>query len=151
MSTGCCTTLDSSHMLSSTRCLNPAPCLISVSLNRIMPCYRKLAHAVVSFEFWIFCLERITQSVVKSHIETSQYSAEELKRMAWTLYSPEETRSYQIKVYMTKAYDSATSFMHILRLDSKESFENPHHWPRWLIFFQMNYIVNYSVECQDVF
>ncbi|XP_034035506.1 RAR-related orphan receptor C a isoform X2 [Thalassophryne amazonica] len=42
-------------------------------------------------------LERITQSVVKSHIETSQYSAEELKRLAWTLYSPEETRSYQTK------------------------------------------------------
>ncbi|XP_056894462.1 RAR-related orphan receptor C a [Takifugu flavidus] len=41
--------------------------------------------------------ERITQSVVKSHIETSQYSTEELKRMAWTLYSPEETHSYQMK------------------------------------------------------
>ncbi|CAL8254499.1 unnamed protein product [Merluccius merluccius] len=42
-------------------------------------------------------LERITQSVVKSHIETSQYSTEELKRLAWTMYSPEETRSYQTK------------------------------------------------------
>lgn len=42
--------------------------------------------------------ERITQSVIKSHIETSQYSTEELKRMAWTLYSPEETHSYQMKV-----------------------------------------------------
>lgn len=47
------------------------------------------------------CLERITQNVVKSHIETSQYSTEELKRMAWTLYSPEEMRSYQTKVYTT--------------------------------------------------
>lgn len=44
------------------------------------------------------CSERFTQSVVKSHIETGQYSTEELKRMAWTLYSPEETRSYQTKV-----------------------------------------------------
>ncbi|KAM7410110.1 hypothetical protein PAMA_001521 [Pampus argenteus] len=42
-------------------------------------------------------LEHITQSVVKSHIETSQYSTEELKRLVWTLYSPEETRSYQTK------------------------------------------------------
>ncbi|XP_056270294.1 RAR-related orphan receptor C a isoform X2 [Pseudoliparis swirei] len=42
-------------------------------------------------------IERITQSVLKSHIETSQYSTEELKRMAWTLYSQEETRSYQTK------------------------------------------------------
>lgn len=40
-------------------------------------------------------IERITQSVVKSHIETSQYSTEELKRMAWTLYSPEETHTFQ--------------------------------------------------------
>ncbi|KAJ3599829.1 hypothetical protein NHX12_033783 [Muraenolepis orangiensis] len=42
-------------------------------------------------------LECITQSVVKSHIETSQYSTEELKRLAWTMHSPEETRSYQTK------------------------------------------------------
>ncbi|TMS20651.1 Nuclear receptor ROR-beta [Larimichthys crocea] len=42
-------------------------------------------------------IERITQSVLKSHMETSQHSTEELKRMAWTLYSPEETRSYQTK------------------------------------------------------
>ncbi|KAF7665239.1 hypothetical protein LDENG_00149420 [Lucifuga dentata] len=42
-------------------------------------------------------IERITQSVVKSHIETNQYSTEELKRMTWTLYSPEETRSFQTK------------------------------------------------------
>ncbi|KAG7265042.1 hypothetical protein CRUP_033561 [Coryphaenoides rupestris] len=41
--------------------------------------------------------KRITQSVVKSHVETSQYGAEELKRLAWTMYSPEETRSYQTK------------------------------------------------------
>ncbi|XP_046893237.1 nuclear receptor ROR-beta-like isoform X1 [Hypomesus transpacificus] len=42
-------------------------------------------------------IERITQSVLKSHVETSQYSAEELKRLAWTLYSQEETRSFQTK------------------------------------------------------
>ncbi|KAM3875981.1 RAR-related orphan receptor C a [Diretmus argenteus] len=42
-------------------------------------------------------IECITQSVVKSHIETNQYSTEELKRLAWTLYSPEETRSFQTK------------------------------------------------------
>uniref|UniRef100_A0A3P8QSN6 RAR-related orphan receptor C a n=1 Tax=Astatotilapia calliptera TaxID=8154 RepID=A0A3P8QSN6_ASTCA len=42
-------------------------------------------------------IERVAQNVVKSHIETNQYTSEELKRMAWTLYSPEETRSYQTK------------------------------------------------------
>lgn len=45
-----------------------------------------------------FDSERVAQNVVKSHIETNQYTSEELKRMAWTLYSPEETRSYQTKV-----------------------------------------------------
>lgn len=79
-----------------------------------MPSYCIMATAVVCLNLksifkttWIslrnlsLCLERITQSVLKSHIETSQYSTEELKRMAWTLYSPEETSSYQTKVYMT--------------------------------------------------
>uniref|UniRef100_A0A3Q2ZY60 RAR-related orphan receptor C a n=1 Tax=Kryptolebias marmoratus TaxID=37003 RepID=A0A3Q2ZY60_KRYMA len=42
-------------------------------------------------------IEHIIQSVVKSHIETSQYSTEDLKRLAWSLYSPEETRSHQTK------------------------------------------------------
>ncbi|KAL4634734.1 semaphorin-6B-like [Arapaima gigas] len=41
--------------------------------------------------------ERITQNVVKSHLETCQYSTEELKRLTWTLYTPEETRTFQNK------------------------------------------------------
>lgn len=57
--------------------------------------------------------------MVKSHIETSQYSTEELKRMAWTLYSPEETRSYQTKVYVTQAYD-----IHISRMEFIKDLEN---------------------------
>uniref|UniRef100_A0A8C7LPD5 RAR-related orphan receptor C a n=1 Tax=Oncorhynchus mykiss TaxID=8022 RepID=A0A8C7LPD5_ONCMY len=40
-------------------------------------------------------IERITASVVKSHIETSQHGSEELKRLIWSLYTPEETRSFQ--------------------------------------------------------
>lgn len=42
-------------------------------------------------------IERITQNVVKSHMETSQYSVEELKRLAWTSYSADETRCFQNK------------------------------------------------------
>ncbi|TRY95213.1 hypothetical protein DNTS_010024 [Danionella cerebrum] len=42
-------------------------------------------------------IERMAQNVIKSHIETSQYSTEELKRLAWTLYTPEEIRVYQNK------------------------------------------------------
>lgn len=47
-----------------------------------------------------FCLraDRITQNVVKSHLETSQYGAEELKRLAWTSYTADETRCFQNKV-----------------------------------------------------
>ncbi|KAL2090049.1 hypothetical protein ACEWY4_014737 [Coilia grayii] len=42
-------------------------------------------------------IDRITQNVVKSHLETSQYSTEELKRLAWTSYTADETRCYQNK------------------------------------------------------
>uniref|UniRef100_A0A8C7MSF0 RAR-related orphan receptor C a n=1 Tax=Oncorhynchus kisutch TaxID=8019 RepID=A0A8C7MSF0_ONCKI len=42
-------------------------------------------------------IERITASVVNSHIETSQHGSEELKRLIWSLYTPEETRSFQSK------------------------------------------------------
>ncbi|KAJ8277239.1 hypothetical protein GJAV_G00072970 [Gymnothorax javanicus] len=42
-------------------------------------------------------IERIMQSVVKSHLETRQYSADELKRLMWTMYSPEDVRTFQNK------------------------------------------------------
>ncbi|XP_062854906.1 RAR-related orphan receptor C a [Trichomycterus rosablanca] len=41
--------------------------------------------------------ERMAQNVLKSHVETSQYSTEELKRLTWSVYTPEETRTYQNK------------------------------------------------------
>lgn len=44
------------------------------------------------------CSERITQNVVKSHLETCQYSPEELKKLTWNLYTPEETCRFQLKV-----------------------------------------------------
>lgn len=47
--------------------------------------------------FGIFA-EHITQSIVKSHLETCQYSAEDMKRFTWVQYSTEETRAYQNKV-----------------------------------------------------
>ncbi|KAI7809802.1 RORgamma2, partial [Triplophysa rosa] len=42
-------------------------------------------------------IERITQNVVKSHLETCQYSTEELKKLTCNVYTPEETRSFQLK------------------------------------------------------
>lgn len=42
--------------------------------------------------------EHITQSIVKSHLETCQYSVEDMKRFTWVQYSTEETRVYQNKV-----------------------------------------------------
>lgn len=42
--------------------------------------------------------ERITQSIVKSHLETCQYSADDMKRFTWVQYTPEETRAFQNKV-----------------------------------------------------
>lgn len=57
------------------------------------------------------CAERITQNVVKSHVETCRYSAEELKRLTWNLYTPEETRSFQLKV-ITKSSLSVINMFH---------------------------------------
>lgn len=68
-----------------------------------------------------FFLEHITQSVVKSHIETSKHSTEELKRMAWTLYNPEETRSNQTKVFET------CHFHWCMIVKSHTDPENSHH------------------------
>lgn len=45
-----------------------------------------------------YLADRVAQNVVKSHLETCQYTTEELKRLAWTLYSPEEVRALQSKV-----------------------------------------------------
>ncbi|KAM4605786.1 nuclear receptor ROR-beta-like [Polymixia lowei] len=42
-------------------------------------------------------LEHITQSILKSHLETCQYSAEDMKRFTWAQYSPEEMRAFQNK------------------------------------------------------
>uniref|UniRef100_A0A8C9YC94 RAR-related orphan receptor C b n=1 Tax=Sander lucioperca TaxID=283035 RepID=A0A8C9YC94_SANLU len=42
-------------------------------------------------------LERITQGIVKSHLETCQYSSEDMKRFTWVQYAPEEMRAYQSK------------------------------------------------------
>ncbi|XP_032992504.1 nuclear receptor ROR-beta-like [Lacerta agilis] len=42
-------------------------------------------------------IERLAQNVVKSHLETSQYTSEELKRLAWMLYSQEDIRNMQSK------------------------------------------------------
>uniref|UniRef100_A0A3P8W5K3 RAR-related orphan receptor C b n=1 Tax=Cynoglossus semilaevis TaxID=244447 RepID=A0A3P8W5K3_CYNSE len=39
----------------------------------------------------------ITQNIVKSHMETCQYSAEDMKRFTWVQYTPEETRTFQNK------------------------------------------------------
>ncbi|XP_062380088.1 RAR-related orphan receptor C b [Sardina pilchardus] len=42
-------------------------------------------------------IERITQNVVKSHLETCQYGADELKKLTWSQYTLEETRHFQCK------------------------------------------------------
>ncbi|XP_013876345.1 nuclear receptor ROR-beta isoform X2 [Austrofundulus limnaeus] len=42
-------------------------------------------------------LENITKSIFKSHLETCQYSAEDMKRFTWAQYTPEEIRVFQNK------------------------------------------------------
>lgn len=42
-------------------------------------------------------IERVSQNIVKSHLETCRYTAEELKRLTWTMYTQEEIRTLQSK------------------------------------------------------
>lgn len=42
-------------------------------------------------------IDRLAQNVIKSHLETSQYTTEELKRLLWSLYSLDEMRNLQSK------------------------------------------------------
>lgn len=42
--------------------------------------------------------DRIAQNIIKSHLETCQYTAEELQQLAWQTHSYEEVKMYQSKV-----------------------------------------------------
>ncbi|KAK1806890.1 hypothetical protein P4O66_005374 [Electrophorus voltai] len=42
-------------------------------------------------------LDRITQNIIKSHLETCQYTVEELQQLAWQTHSYEEVKMYQSK------------------------------------------------------
>lgn len=47
--------------------------------------------------------DRIAQNIIKSHLETCQYTAEELQQLAWQTHTYEEVRLYQSKVSVTEA------------------------------------------------
>uniref|UniRef100_A0A3B3R2S1 RAR-related orphan receptor B n=1 Tax=Paramormyrops kingsleyae TaxID=1676925 RepID=A0A3B3R2S1_9TELE len=42
-------------------------------------------------------LDRIAQNIIKSHLETCQYTAEELQQLAWQTHTYEEVKLYQSK------------------------------------------------------
>lgn len=42
--------------------------------------------------------DRIAQNIIKSHLETCQYTSEELQQLAWQTHSYEEVKVYQSKV-----------------------------------------------------
>ena len=42
--------------------------------------------------------DRIAQNIIKSHLETCQYTTEELQQLAWQTHSYEEVKMYQGKV-----------------------------------------------------
>lgn len=43
-------------------------------------------------------IDRIAQNIIKSHLETCQYTTEELQQLAWQTHSYEEVKMYQSKV-----------------------------------------------------
>lgn len=45
-----------------------------------------------------FLIDRIAQNIIKSHLETCQYTMEELHQLAWQTHTYEEIKAYQSKV-----------------------------------------------------
>lgn len=50
------------------------------------------------FCFCSYLLDRIAQNIIKSHLETCQYTMEELHQLAWQTHTYEEIKIYQSKV-----------------------------------------------------
>lgn len=46
----------------------------------------------------LFLTDRIAQNIIKSHLETCQYTMEELHQLAWQTHTYEEIKAYQSKV-----------------------------------------------------
>ena len=59
-----------------------------------------------------FLIDRIAQNIIKSHLETCQYTMEELHQLAWQTHTYEEIKAYQSKVFWeTKGFSVTSSFM----------------------------------------
>ena len=50
-------------------------------------------------EVIFFLIDRIAQNIIKSHLETCQYTMEELHQLAWQTHTYEEIKAYQSKVF----------------------------------------------------
>lgn len=48
--------------------------------------------------------DRIAQNIIKSHLETCQYTADELQQLAWQTHSYEEVKIYQSKVRLRDTF-----------------------------------------------
>lgn len=48
--------------------------------------------------------DRIAQNIIKSHLETCQYTADELQQLAWQTHSYEEVKIYQSKVRLCDTF-----------------------------------------------
>lgn len=48
--------------------------------------------------YFLFSSDRIAQNIIKSHLETCQYTMEELHQLAWQTHTYEEIKVYQSKV-----------------------------------------------------
>lgn len=51
-----------------------------------------------TLELIFFLTDRIAQNIIKSHLETCQYTMEELHQLAWQTHTYEEIKAYQSKV-----------------------------------------------------
>lgn len=57
-----------------------------------------MVHCFMQDIFILLSADRIAQNIIKSHLETCQYTMEELHQLAWQTHTYEEIKVYQSKV-----------------------------------------------------
>lgn len=67
--------------------------------------------------------DRIAQNIIKSHLETCQYTADELQQLAWQSHSYEEVKLYQSKVRLQDTCSSPSR-------KQEAGSRNPHPQPQ---------------------
>ena len=79
-------------------------------MKRLFLCRARMYSRALKLTF--FPTDRIAQNIIKSHLETCQYTTEELHQLAWQTHTYEEIKAYQSKVL----WETMTMFLPVMSL-----------------------------------